>query len=58
MAHKNWEGVTVRLTPEEYAELVSIADAAGYTPEELLAIWTRHTLPGTADRLLAKTRGG
>ena len=54
MAHKNWEGVTVRLTPEEYAELVSIADAADYTPEDYLALRVRTMLPGTVDRLLAR----
>ena len=48
------DGRTVTLSPEEDAELVAIAGAAGYTPEDYLALRVRTMLPGTVDRLLAR----
>ena len=52
MAHKNWEGVTVRLTPEEAAELAELAGEAGYvTSAEYLGVIVRTFLPGTPARL-------
>ena len=53
----NRVALTIHLSPEEYQELCAMAQDAGRDATSQAEMLLRNALPGTPDRLLARTNG-